>query len=99
MRQSPIVLAAFLSLALLAAPALAFDVDSSTSSNPDGTARYADPDDKPVGGPLGSVTFGTGSGANFTGGATTSSPTSIPQSWQDLGWANPLPARSGSLAK
>ena len=93
MRQSPILIAAFLSLALLAPPALAFDVDSSTSTNSDGTARYADPDDKPVGGPLGSVTFGTGSGANFTGGATTSSPSSIPQSWQDLGWANPLPDR------
>ena len=91
MRQSPILLAAFLSVALLAPPALA--VDSSTSTNLDGTAPYADPDDKPVGGPLGSVTLGTGSGANFTGGATTSSPSSIPQSWQDLGWANPLPDR------
>jgi hypothetical protein len=91
MRQSPILVAAFLSLAMLAPPALAFDVDSSTSTNSDGTARYADPDDKPMTGPLGAVTIGPS--ANFTGGATTTSPSSIPQSWQDLGWANPLPDR------
>ena len=92
MRQSPILVAAFLSLVMLAPPALAFDVDSSTSTNPDGTARYADPDDKPVGGPLGAVNVGPRS--NFTGGVTTTtSPSSIPQSWQDLDWANPLPDR------
>ncbi len=92
MRQSPILVAALLSLAMLAPPALAFDVDSSTSTNPDGTARYADPDDKPIGGPLGAVTVGPRS--NFTGGVTTStSPSSIPQSWQELDWANPLPDR------
>ena len=92
MRQSPILVAAFLSLAVLAPPALAFDVDSSTSTNPDGTARYADPDDKPIGGSLGAVTVGPRS--NFTGGVTTStSPSSIPQSWQQLDWANPLPDR------
>jgi len=92
MRQSPILVAAFLSLVMLAPPALAFDVDSSTSTNPDGTARYADPDDKPVGGPLGAVNVGSRS--NFTGGVTaTTSPSSIPQSWQDLDWANPLPDR------
>lgn len=92
MRQSPILVAAFLSLVMLAPPALAFDVDSSTSTNPDGTARYADPDDKPIGGPLGAVTVGPRS--NFTGGVTTStSPSSIPQSWQQLDWANPLPDR------
>ena len=92
MRQSPILVAAFLSLAMLAPPALAFDVDSSTSTNADGTARYADPDDKPIGGPLGAVTVGPRS--NFTGGVTTStSPSSIPQSWQELDWANPLPDR------
>jgi len=92
MRQSPILVAAFLSLVMLAPPALAFDIDSSTSTNPDGTARYADPDDKPVGGPLGAVNVGPRS--NFTGGVTTTtSPSSIPQSWQDLDWANPLPDR------
>ena len=92
MRQSPILVAAFLSLAMLAPPALAFDIDSSTSTNPDGTARYADPDDKPIGAPLGAVTVGPRS--NFTGGVTTStSPSSIPQSWQQLDWANPLPDR------
>lgn len=92
MRLSPILVAAFLSLAMLAPPALAFDVDSSTSTNPDGTARYADPDDKQIGGPLGAVTVGPRS--NFTGGVTTStSPSSIPQSWQQLDWANPLPDR------
>jgi len=92
MRQSPILVAAFLSLVMLAPPALAFDVDSSTSTNPDGTARYADPDDKPAGGPLGAVNVGPRS--NFTGGVTTTtSPSSIPQSWQDLDWANPLPDR------
>ena len=90
MRESPVVIAAFVSLALLAAPALAFDVNSSTSTNSDGTARYADPDDKPMSGPLG-VTIGPS--ASFTGGTTTSSPSSIPKSWQDLGWANPLPDR------
>jgi len=92
MRLSPILVAAFLSLAMLAPPALAFDIDSSTSTNPDGTARYADPDDKPIGAPLGAVTVGPRS--NFTGGVTTStSPSSIPQSWQQLDWANPLPDR------
>ena len=98
MRQSPILVAAFLSLVMLAPPALAFDVNSSTSTNPDGTARYADPDDKPIGGPLGAVTVGPRS--NFTGGVTTStSPSSIPQSWQELDWTNPLPPRAGSLAR
>ncbi len=88
---APILVAAFLSLAMLAAPALAFDIDTSTSTNPDGTARYVDPDDKPMTGPLGAVTIGPR--ANFTGGATTTSPSSIPQSWQELDWANPLPDR------
>ena len=92
MRQSPILIAAFLSLAMLAPPAFAFDIDSSTSTNPDGSARYADPDDKPMTGPLGAVTVGPS--ASFTGGATTTtSPSSIPQSWQYLDWANPLPDR------
>ncbi len=89
MRQLPILVAAFLSLAVLAPPAMAFDIDTSTSTNPDGTARYADPDDKPMTGALGAVTIGPSS--SFAGGA--SSPSSIPQSWQDLGWANPLPDR------
>lgn len=89
MQKLPILGAAFLSLAVLAAPALAFDIDTSTSANPGGTARYADPNDKPVGGPLGSVTVGPS--ANFNGNSATSSPSQIPQSWQDLGWANPLP--------
>jgi len=98
MRLSPIFVAAFVaalvSLAMLAPPAFAFDIDSSTSTNPDGSARYADPDDKPMSGPLGAVTVGPRS--NFSGGVTTStSPSSIPQSWQELDWANPLPARAG----
>lgn len=88
---APFLVAAFLSLAMLAPPALAFDVDSSSNTNPDGSPRYADPDDKPMTGPLGAVTVGPSAG--FTGGATTTSPSSIPQSWQDLGWANPLPDR------
>ena len=91
MRQLPILVAALLSLAVLAPPALAFDIDTSTSTNADGTARYADPDDKPMTGPLGAVTIGPSS--SFAGGAASSSPSSIPQSWQDLGWANPLPDR------
>jgi hypothetical protein len=96
MRQSPIFVAALLSLTALASPAFAFDIDSSASPNPDGTARYADPDDKPIGAALGAVTAAPRSG--FTGGVTTStSPSSIPQSWQELDWANPMPPRAGSL--
>ena len=88
MRKSPILIAALLSLATLAHPAFAFDFDSSTSTNPDGTARYADPDDKPVGGPLGAVTVTQGS--NF--GATTSTPSSS-QGSQPLDWTNPAAGR------
>ena len=98
MRMLPICVAVLSALATSAPPALAFDVDSSTSTNADGSARYADPDDKPIGGPLGAVTVGPRS--NFTGGVTTStSPSSIPQSWQELDWANPLPNRPGSLGR
>lgn len=92
MRQSPILVAAFLGLAMLAPPAFAFDIDSSTSTNPDGTARYADPDDKPMTGALGAVTVRPSSG--FTGGMTTStSPSSVPQSSQELDWGNPVAGR------
>ena len=95
MRPSPIFVAALLSLAALVSPAFAFDIDSSTSTNPDGTARYADPDDKPIGGPLGAATAPR---SGFAGGVTTStSPSSTPQSWQELDWANPMPPRAGSL--
>ncbi len=91
MRQSPILVAAFLGLAMLAPPALAFDIDSSTSTNPDGTARYADPDDKPITGPLGSVTVGPRS--NFGGATTSNSQSSASQGSQELDWANPVAGR------
>jgi hypothetical protein len=88
MPQSPILVAALLALAMLAPPAFAFDIDSSTSTNPDGTARYADPDDKPVGGPLGAVTVTPSS--NF---GTATSTSSSSQSSQPLGWSNPVAGR------
>jgi len=69
-------------------PALAFDIDSSTSTNPDGTACYADPDDKPVGGPLGAVTVTPSS--NF---GTTTSTSSSSTSSQPLDWSNPVAGR------
>jgi hypothetical protein len=86
--RKPILVAVLLGLATLATPAFAFETDSSTSTNPDGTARYADPDDKPVGGPLGAVTVTQGS--NF--GATTSAPSSS-QGSQPLDWTNPTAGR------
>ena len=77
---------------MLAPPALAFDINSSTSTNPDGSARYADPDDKPMGGPLGAVTVGP-EVRTSPAASTTTSPSSIPQSWQELDWANPVGGR------
>jgi hypothetical protein len=88
--RKPIIVAALLALAVLAPPAFAFETDSSTSTNPDGTARYADPDDKPLGGPLGSVTVTPSS--NFSSGVSTStSPGS--QGSQQFDWTNPTAGR------
>ena len=46
MRQSPVFVAAI--LVLRCCPRLRSMSISSTSTGPDGTARYADPDDKPT---------------------------------------------------
>ena len=89
--QAPLLVAALLAFAMLAPPALAFDIDTSGGSMSDGAARYGDPDDAPLPGSLGAVTVTPG--ARFGGGAAPASPTSIPQSWQELDWANPLPDR------
>jgi hypothetical protein len=68
--------------------ALAFDVDTTSSTNPDGSPRYVDPDDAPLPGPLGGVVIAPG--AQFDGSATgTGSPG--PSSSDD--WTNPLPGR------
>jgi hypothetical protein len=46
MRQSPFFVAALLAFTmLLTGGALAFDIDSVGSTKPDGTPRYADPDE------------------------------------------------------
>jgi hypothetical protein len=46
MRQAPLLIAAMLAFALLAPhTALAFEFDSAGSSNPDGSAKYVDPDE------------------------------------------------------
>ena len=90
MRKLPILASALLSLAALAPPAFAFETDSSTSTNPDGTARYVDPDDKPIGGPLGTVTVTPGS--NFSNGTSTSTSSSS-QGSQQFDWTNPVAGR------
>jgi hypothetical protein len=90
MRKLPILAAALFALAILAPPAFAFETDSSTSTNPDGTARYVDPDDKPLGGPLGTVTVTPHS--NFSSGASTSTPSSS-QGSQEFDWTNPVAGR------
>jgi hypothetical protein len=90
MRKLPIVASAILGIAALAFPAFAFDIDSSTSTNPDGTARYADPDDKPIGGPLGAVTVTPRS--NFSSGVSTSTSSSS-QGSQEFDWTNPVAGR------
>jgi hypothetical protein len=79
--------AALLAFVMLApAAALAFDVDTTSGTNPDGSARYSDPDDAPLSGPLGSVTVVPG--AQFGGGATDSSGSSASSSQSDTGWSN-----------
>jgi hypothetical protein len=91
MRHSPILAAALLAFAMLApCAASAFELDNTSGTNPDGSPRYADPDEAPLQGPLGGVVVKPG--AQFGGTATgSSSPSSTPSSWEDLGWANPQP--------
>ena len=74
MRHLPLCVAALLALMMGAPAALAFDVDTTSGTNPDGSARYSDPDDAPLSGPLGGVTVTPG--AQFGGSATDSSSSS-----------------------
>jgi hypothetical protein len=75
MRHLPLGVAALLAFVIVAPSAsFAFDVDTTSGTNPDGSARYSDPDDAPLSGPLGSVTVTPG--AQFGGSATDSSSSS-----------------------
>jgi len=92
MRHTPFSVAALLAFVFVAPSAvLAFDVDTTSGTNPDGSARYADPDDAPLPGPLGAVTVTPG--AQFNGGATGSGGAINPSSGNDPGWNNPEPGR------
>jgi hypothetical protein len=93
MRQSPLLVAALLAFALLAPPALAFSTDSESATKPDGSPRYADPDDTPTPMPLSGTRAKPSSQFSFGVTGSTDRPSSIPQSWQELDWANPLPDR------
>jgi hypothetical protein len=86
MRHLPISVAALLALMMLAPPALAFDVDTTSGTNPDGSARYADPDDAPLSGPLGAVTMTPG--AQFGDSTTNSGGSSSSSSRNDSDWSN-----------
>ncbi len=86
MRHLPFSVAALLALMMLAPAALAFDVDTTSGTNPDGSARYSDPDDAPLTGPLGAVTVTPG--AQFGGGATDSSGSSSSSIRNDGDWSN-----------
>jgi len=70
----------------LAPAALAFDVDTTSGTNPDGSARYSDPDDAPLTGPLGAVTVTPG--AQFSGTAADSSGSSSSSIRNDGDWSN-----------
>jgi hypothetical protein len=93
MRQSPLLVAALLAFALLAPPALAFSTDSESATKPDGSPRYADPDDEPMPAPLGGAATSSSQFSFGVTGGPASPASSIPQSWQELDWANPLPDR------
>ena len=57
MRTISFVTAALFFMSFLAAhDAAAFTIDNDSGTNPDGTARYVDPDDQPLPAPLGGVT-------------------------------------------
>ncbi len=87
MRHTSLSVAALLAFVMLApAAALAFDVDTTSGNNPDGSARYADPDDAPMTGPLGAVTVAPG--AQFGSGASDSSGSSASSSGSNQGWSN-----------
>jgi hypothetical protein len=87
MRHTSLSVAALLAFVMLApAAALAFDVDTTSGTNPDGSARYSDPDDAPLTGPLGAVTVTPG--AQFGSGTTDSSSSSSSSSSGDQGWSN-----------
>jgi hypothetical protein len=97
MRQAPLLIAAMLAFVLLAPhTALAFEFDSAGSSNPDGSAKFVDPDEnlnlstpkadsKSTDAP-GSVTLLPG--LFLSGGATGNAGLG-----QTDGWSNPQPGR------
>ena len=101
MRQSAFLIAALLAFAMLVPrTALAFELDSAGSSNPDGSARYVDPDesmnlgtpsvdskfDQKSSGPTNSVTLLPG--LFLSGSANGNSGLG-----QTDGWTNPQPGR------
>ncbi len=88
MRHIPFSVAALLAFVIVApSAALAFDVDTKSGTNPDGSARYTDPDDAPMTGPLGNVTVTPG--AQFGGSSTDSSSSSAASSESGSSWNSP----------
>jgi hypothetical protein len=88
MRHLSISVAALLALTMLAPAALAFDVDTKSGTNPDGSARYADPDDAPLPGLLGAITA-VMPGAQFGGSSSDSSSSSAASRESGSSWNSP----------
>ncbi|HVZ03863.1 hypothetical protein [Hyphomicrobium sp.] len=78
--------AAFAAAIAVSGGALAFETTSLGGTNPDGSAQFQDPDEKPLSGPLGGLQFGvTSSGGNNSSDDDTGRPP-----WE----IKPPPARS-----
>jgi hypothetical protein len=100
MRQAPLLIAAMLAFALLAPhTALAFEFDSAGSSNPDGSAKYVDPDENlNLSTPSAkldskSSTDAPGSVTLLPGLYLSGSATGNAGLGQSDGWSNPQPGR------